>query len=157
MNFELFAIFVILSFINVVLQTIKSLLTINGTKFVSAIANAIAYGLYTVVVIYTVCELPLWIKVVVTSITNFFGVYVSKWLVDKFSKDRLWKFEMAVSIDEEAETTKDIEEAEIPYNVINIGKWAVYNCYCETQNASEKCVAIAKNHKAKISAYESKI
>ena len=157
MNFELFAIFVILSFINVVLQTIKSLLTINGTKFVSAVANAIAYGLYTVVVIYTVCELPLWIKVIVTSITNFFGVYVSKWLVDKFSKDRLWKFEMTVPIDKEAETTKDIEEVEIPYNVINIGKWAVYNCYCETQNASEKCVAIAKNHKAKISAYESKI
>lgn len=157
MNFELFATFVILSFVNVVLQTIKSLLTIKGTKFTSAVANAIAYGLYTVVVIYTVCELPLWIKVVVTAITNFFGVYVSKWLVDKFSKDRLWKFEMAVLMGEEAETTKDIEEAEIPYNVINIGKWAVYNCYCETQNASEKCVAIAKNHKAKISAYESKI
>lgn len=157
MNFELFATFVILSFVNVVLQTIKSLLTIKGTKFTSAVANAVAYGLYTVVVIYTVCELPLWIKIVVTATTNFFGVYVSKWLVDKFSKDRLWKFEMAVPMGEEAETTKEIEEAEIPYNVINIGEWAVYNCYCETQNASEKCVTIAKNHKAKISAYESKM
>ena len=65
MNEKLFITFVILNIVNVIIQTVKSLATVKCGKTVASIVNAIAYGLYTVVVVYTVCDLPLWLKVVV--------------------------------------------------------------------------------------------
>ena len=56
---ELLILFIVLNAINVVIQTIKSLCTINCGKTIAALVNALAYGFYTVVVIYMVCDLPL--------------------------------------------------------------------------------------------------
>ena len=74
MSKELILIFIILNVLNVIIQTIKSLATIKCGKVGASIVNAIAFGLYTVVVVYTVCELPLWFKVVVVAVANFIGV-----------------------------------------------------------------------------------
>ena len=59
MNTELLIIFIVLNIVNVIIQTVKSLATVKCGKTVAAIVNAVAYGLYTVVVVYTVCDLPL--------------------------------------------------------------------------------------------------
>lgn len=156
MNYQLLILFVVLSFVNVILQTIKSLLTINGSKFVSAVANALAYGLYTIVVIYTVCDLPLTLKVVVTMITNFFGVYVSKWLVDKFSKDKLWKVEMAIPSEQHIMVKQKLERDKMQFNFVEVGHWVMFNVYCSSCGETDKCKDVARVYNGKISAYESK-
>ena len=51
MNTELLIIFIVLNIVNVVIQTVKSLATVKCGKTVAAIVNAVAYGLYTVVVV----------------------------------------------------------------------------------------------------------
>ena len=56
MNEKLFITFVILNIVNVIIQTVKSLATVKCGKTVASIVNAVAYGLYTVVVVYTVCD-----------------------------------------------------------------------------------------------------
>ena len=61
MNTELLIIFIALNIVNVIIQTVKSLATVKCGKTVAAVVNAVAYGLYTVVVVYTVCDLPLWL------------------------------------------------------------------------------------------------
>ena len=88
MNEKLFITFVILNIINVIIQTIKSLATVKCGKIVASIVNAVAYGLYTVVVVYTVCDLPLWLKVVVVGVANLIGVYVVKLIEEKSRKDK---------------------------------------------------------------------
>ena len=93
MNEKLFITFVILNIVNVIIQTIKSLATVKCGKTVASIVNAVAYGLYTVVVVYTVCDLPLWLKVVVVGVANLIGVYVVKLIEEKSRKDKLWKIE----------------------------------------------------------------
>ena len=70
MDWKLFWIFVILNIINVIIQTIKSIATVKCGKSMAALVNAIAYGLYTVVVVYMVCDLPLWLKVTVIAVCN---------------------------------------------------------------------------------------
>ena len=75
---NLIIIFVLLNIANVIIQTVKSIATIKCGKTMAAIVNAVAYGLYTVVVVYTVCDLPLWFKVVVVAVANLIGVFVVK-------------------------------------------------------------------------------
>ena len=155
MNYQLLIFFIVLSLVNVILQTVKSILTINGTKFIAAIANAVAFGLYTVVVIYTVCDLPLWVKVVITAATNFVGVYISKWVVDIFTKDKLWKVE--VTIPKRYFESVDFDLAKIPHSIIQIDdKYTLFNFYCATQKESLKVKNICSQYKAKFFVSESK-
>lgn len=94
---SLFLLFVTLSVVNVILQTIKSIVTIKCGKMASALVNAVAYGLYTVLLVYTNCELPLWSKALVTAGANFGGVYIVKWFEEKSKRDKLWKVEFITS------------------------------------------------------------
>ena len=80
MNTNLLFTFIILNIINVIIQTIKSIATVKCKKTIAAIVNAVAYGLYTVVVVYTVCDLPLICKVAVVALCNLIGVFFVKWL-----------------------------------------------------------------------------
>ena len=91
MDWTLFWIFVVLNVVNVVIQTVKAIATIKCGKVPAAVINAAAYGLYTIVVVYTVCELPLWLKATVVAVANLVGVYVVKVFEEKARKDKLWK------------------------------------------------------------------
>ena len=74
MNNTLLWVFIGLNVANVIIQTIKSIATIKCKPMSAAVINAVAYGLYTVVLVYMVCDLPLWAKVVVVGGANLVGV-----------------------------------------------------------------------------------
>ena len=75
---SLLAEFVLLNIVNVIIQTIKSLCTVKAGKTVAALVNAVAYGFYTIVVVYMVCDLDLWVKVAVVGGANLVGVFIVK-------------------------------------------------------------------------------
>ena len=157
MNTELLIIFIVLNIVNVIIQTVKSLATVKCGKTVAALVNAVAYGLYTVVVVYTVCDLPLWLKVVVVGACNLVGVFFVKWAEEKARKDKLWKVEMAVPNGTNVAVLKNrIEWCGVPCNYIEVGKWVMFNCYCERQSQTKAMTELAKEFNGKISAYESK-
>ena len=83
-------IFFICSLINVMLSTLKTILTVKASKGVATIINAITYGFYAIVV-KQLASLDLITTVTVTIITNIIGVYVSMWLLERTKKDCLWK------------------------------------------------------------------
>ena len=133
--------FAILTIVNVIIQTVRSIATIKCGKGIASLVNAVAYGLYTVVVVYTADDsIDLTAKVIITAVANLIGVYVVKLIEEKGHKDRLWKIELAVPFDQ-AESVKKM-----------IG---IFNCYCATQGQTARMVAIAKGCGGKISAYES--
>ena len=130
--------FIILNVINVIIQTVKSLATVKCGKTVAALVNAVAYGLYTVVVVYTVCDLPLWFKVVVVAVANLIGVYVVKLFEEKSRKDKLWKVEATVPFEEYETVDHNLNLHYLPHNYILLGeKYAIFNIYCATQKDSE--------------------
>ena len=135
---KLIIIFFILQFFNVILQTIKSILTVNGSRFVAATANAIAYGLYTVVIVYTAADFDLWIKIGITIITNFAGVYISKFILDKCRKDRLWEIVATVKMEDMERLYSKLEEKGIPFAVLKTAnyEYCVYNIYSKNQGES---------------------
>lgn len=153
---NLLILFIVLNIANVILQTAKSICTVKCGKLIAAIANAIAYGLYTVVIVYTVCNLPLWEKILVVAVANFIGVYVVKMVEQKLEKEKLWKIELAIPIanHDAQDIHHTLELREIPNNWITLGSWNIFNCYCMTKHQTEICQSIAKDLHGKISAYQ---
>ena len=153
---NLLLLFILLNVANVVLQTAKSICTVKCGKTVAALTNAITYGLYTVVIVYTVCDLSLWLKIIVVALANFVGVYVVKAVEQKMEKEKLWKIEMAIPIanHDAQDIHHTLELREIPNNWITLGSWNIFNCYCMTKHQTEICQSIAKDLHGKISAYQ---
>ena len=67
--------FIILNIVNVIMQTVKTMVTVKASKGVAAVVNAVAFGLYTVVTVYMMCELPLGTKAFILALCNLVGVY----------------------------------------------------------------------------------
>ena len=82
--------FFIITFINVLLSTTKSILTVKSSRGVAALINAISYGFYAMVV-KQMANVSTEIVIVATVICNLIGVYFSMWLLDKLKKAVLWK------------------------------------------------------------------
>ena len=160
MDMKLFWIFVALNALNVVIQTTKSLITVKCGKMPAAIANAIAFGLYTVVVVYMVCELPLWLKVIVVAICNFIGVYIVKLVEEKMKKDKLWKIELTVPEEKAEELNKQLTSFNIPHNCFFADnaekKFKVFSCYCASQQESHFVKDICNHSGAKYFVTEAK-
>ena len=150
--------FVIFNILNVIIQTVKSIATIKCNKWVASLVNAVAYGLYTYIVVLTVCELSLWVKMLVVALANLVGVFVVKLIEEKSRKDKLWKIEMAIpnGLAETVITRLKGVENLIPFNYHYLGKWCIFNCYCDTQEKTSYVKYISKEYNGKISAYESK-
>lgn len=150
-------IYIVLNVVNVLLQTIKSIATIKGGKMMSALCNAIAYGLYTVVVVYMMCELPLWLKATIIGLCNLVGVYIVKWLEEKARRDKLWKVEMTVRNERAEDLAEMLKMARISYNsVATSGLDTVFNVYSKTQKESLAIKEMAKKFHAKYFVTESK-
>ena len=154
---ELLLTFIILNIANVIIQTVKSLATIKCGKTVAALVNAVAYGLYTVVIVYTNADLDLWIKVVVVAIANLVGVYVVKFFEEKSRKDKLWKVEATVPYSKHETVDFNLTNLYLPHNYILLGeKYAIFNIYCATQKDSEFAKKVLDEFDAKYFVSEAK-
>lgn len=149
--------FIILNIANVIIQTVKSLATIKCGKTVAALVNAVAYGLYTVVIVYTNADLDLWIKVVVVAVANLVGVYVVKFFEEKSRKDKLWKVEATVPYSKYETVDYSLTNLFLPHNYILLSeKYAIFNIYCATQKDSEFAKKILNEFDAKYFVSEAK-
>jgi uncharacterized protein YebE (UPF0316 family) len=155
---KLLILFIVLSVVNVILQTFKSLATVKCGKVGAALVNATAYGLYTVVLVYTNADFPLWEKVLVTAVCNLVGVYIVKAIEEKARKDKLWKVETTVNSDDTFKVRLALRDAGLSYSVIstNTKERSVFNIYCPTKKESEKVKEILGNFDAKYFVTESK-
>ena len=156
MEMKLLVLFIVMNVVNVVIQTIKSIATIKCGKTAAAIVNAVAYGLYTYIVVLTMCDIDLLTKCLIVAGANFVGVYVVKFFEEKARKDKLWKVEMCSPIVHADDIHNLLKEKEIPHNYVEAGKWVIFNCYCATQADTATVTDIGKKRECKFSAFESK-
>lgn len=150
--------FTIATVVNVTLSTIRSLCTIKGGKWVSAISNAICYGFYPFIVMLTAKgTVGIIINMAITAIANFICVWLIKYVEEKATKDKLWKIEVAIPKEFTPFLHKDLKFSRIDHNYTEVGSWTMFNCYCMTQQDTQYVVQYAKDYKGKYSAYESKL
>ena len=157
MNVNLLLIFIGLNIANVIIQTVKSIATVKCGKAVAALVNAVAYGLYTIVTVYMLCELSLGLKAIIVALCNLVGVFVVKWAEEKARKDKLWKVEATVLRGYTQSLRSDLDKADIPHNYLeNVGKYTLFNIFCATQKQSAKAKEIMAKYEAKYFVTESK-
>lgn len=138
----LLILFIVLNAFNVVIQTVKSLCTVKCGKTIAAIVNALAYGLYTVVLVYMQCDLSTLAKALVVGCCNLVGVYIVKVVEEKLQKEKLWKVELTIKNDYQtlSELTSRLNTQNIPFNysVTDNQEDAVFNIFCYTKAQSRK-------------------
>lgn len=148
--------FILLNIANVIIQTIKSIATIKCGKGVASIVNAVAFGLYTVVTVYMMCELPLATKALTVAGCNLVGVYVVKYFEEKARKDKLWKVEVTIPAEQAEQMIEDCKYYELTYNYVDINKYYLFNFYCPTQQESLNVKKLLQSYDAKYFVVESK-
>ena len=129
-------VFIVLNIVNVVIQTIKSIATIKCGAWAAAAINAVAYGLYTVVVVYMNADgLGLFWKAIIIGLANLLGVYVVKVIEEKKREDKLWKVEATFAVKDNFLHNLKIwaEINHISYHYIDINKYYVVSFYAPTQ------------------------
>lgn len=150
--------YILFNVLNVIIQTIKSIVTIKCNKYIASIVNAIAYGLYTYIIILTSIDIELWVKIAVVALANLVGVFIVKAIEEKRRKSMLWKIEFTVN----GALTDNVDEllklARIPHNYIDkVGRYTIFNAYCATEKESESVKEIIKKYNAKYFVSETKI
>lgn len=148
--------FIVLSIINVVFSTIRSITTIKSGKTIASIISGGYFAFYNIMLIYTVADFPLWEKCVITFICNVIGVWVVKMVEERMRKDKLWKIEFTIKPMYKEQLSMALDALGIPYNYIDIKKYCVFNIYSSTQKQSEMIKHMAYDFRAKYFVSESK-
>ena len=156
MEMKLLVLFVVMNIVNVVIQTIKSIATIKCGKTAAAAINALAYGLYTYIIVLTNCDLPLLAKCLIVASANFVGVWVVKFFEEKARKDKLWKVELTLPKENFDRVLGILQIIDVPFNYIDIEKYVLINCYCSTQAESARIRNLVNDYGAKYFVSESK-
>ncbi len=112
MNFIL--LFFVAQLINVVLSTIKSVITVKGGKLQASIINAVTYS-FNIIVIKSLVDVDMMVAIMVTIFTNLFGVYLGLTILDKLRKDQLWKITTTLPTSNLKDFKHDLNALDISY------------------------------------------
>ena len=155
---EMLILFIVMSIINVIIQTVKSIATIKCGKLAAAVINAVAYGLYTYVIVLTANDsIDLLAKCFIVAGCNFVGVYVVKFFEEKARKDKLWKVEATVPASMVDPLHNALKDCGIAHNYIEgVGQYTIFNIYCPTQADSIDVREVLESKNAKYFVSESK-
>lgn len=154
--------FVILNFINVLVNTARSLTTVKGGKWVASVMNALCYGYYTVIIVITATyEMPLLMKCIAVAIVNFVGVFTIKFCEEKMQKEKRWVFLATAKIENNAivEVAEKLKALEIKllYTEVIADELYSLQIFSNTRKESEMITAILENYNIKFSAIETKL
>ena len=152
--------FVILNFINVLINTARSLTTVKGGKWIASLMNALCYGYYTIIIVITALyEIPLPLKIVAVAFVNFVGVFCIKLGEEKIQKERMWIFNATAKM-----STKEILDvvALLKYAKVKVLYMKVADelytlqIFSNTQKESEMIKSVLANYSIKYYAVETK-
>lgn len=111
-------IFVIIQLVNVFLSTIKSVLTVNGSKSTAAIINSISYTIGAVIT-KLLTEQSFVVAIVVTFFANLIGVYAAKLFLETTKKEKLWLYLATMTnVDEQKEVEKELKYRNIQFTLL---------------------------------------
>lgn len=157
---SLFWQFVVLNFVNVLINTARSLVTVKGGKWIASLMNSICYGYYTIIIVITALyEIPLPLKVVAVAIVNFIGVFCIKLGEEKITKDRLWIYNATAKVcDSELLKVVDLlnnADIKLVYSKV-ADNFYTLQIFSNTQKESEMIKSILDNYNIKYCAIETK-
>lgn len=150
---KLLIIFIILSIINVVFSTVRSITTIKGGKTIASLISGGYFAFYNIVLIYTVMDFPMWQKCVITFVCNVIGVWIVKLTEEKMRKDKMWKVEVTIPTKHHIIVDDGLQKVPHSYVVLS-PKHTLFNFYCDTKEETKKVIDFCNQYEAKYFASE---
>lgn len=143
---EIIFLFTILTIINIILQTMHSVCLVRCTKIIASVVNAVAFAVYTIVIVYTSSDqITLLTKVIIVGVCNLIGTYISLLILEKIRKDKLWKIETTIKCD-----NVNALEINIPHTILLIeNNTYLITFYCATQKQTLIAKAFINEHNGK--------
>ena len=142
--------FLIAQIINVILKTLKSVITIKGGRNLAAISSAISYGFNTFI-IKSIVEIDLQTALIITMISNLIGVYLSLYILEKVRKDQLWKITVSVPTNDLKKFKKELLDNKIDFIAYQTSweEYKVVDIFSKERAESSVVKKIFKNFKVK--------
>lgn len=149
--------FVILNLVNVILGTMRSILTVKASPTVAMLINTISYTFYAGIVKMTSGQ-SMVIVLITTAFTNIVGVYIAKWLVSLKHKDKLWVVDVTTKKLNRYNLANDLSIFKIQFSVFNINNSNLVNfrIYSYTQLDSKRIKRILDRYDVKYNITETK-
>ena len=150
-------VFAVLQLVNVILSTIRSVLTVKAGRVVASISSAIYFGFYTIIVIYTAADnMNLWVKVGITAATNLVGTYIGKLILDKSKKEKLWDITATVKARQLEDVCKELNEHSLLHTRIEMNnpKYWLIHTYAKGKEESRLIRDIFAKYDAYIIVHE---
>ena len=131
--------YLVLQVVYVILNTVTNIAKIKCSKLIASLTSSVCYGFYVIVVVATASNQPIWVKMLLTAVTNVIGVYVGMWVMEKLRKDKLWKIEITIRDAIEAyQFENTLREKDISFNsVVCENNDIILNVYSKSQKESE--------------------
>ena len=144
-------IFIIANLINVIIQTVKSLVTIKSNKYVAAVVNALAYGFYTYIVILMTGDLPLLQKCIVVGAVNLIGVFIVKLIEERKTKIKMWRIEATIKRIHQQALSDELTKINVGFSILYIrnSERIVIFIYSPSKESSHKIKTILMKYDAR--------
>lgn len=144
------AIFIALSFVNVIVSTIKSVFTVNGGKLAASFWNTTSYTI-NIVVIMLLSNFSMKIVVPTTLTTNFIGVFLAKLILEVTRKEKLWE----IHATSKADISDTLKFLEIPFmEVTRNHKYIFYTIFVDSKEQTRLVKDLLSKNKSKYSIVE---
>ena len=151
-------VFIILSIINVVFSTIRSITTIKSGKIIASLISGGYFAFYNIMLLYTVADFSMSQKCIITFCCNVTGVFFVKLAEEKMRKDKLWKIEFSLKeIENKNNILEILKEKNISHRSYQNGNYVIFECFCSSQRESSDVKNIIELYNCKYFASESKI
>ena len=151
-------IFILATVVNVSLSTVRSICTIKGGKWISAITNAICYGFYPLIVMLTAKgTVDIIVNMIITAVANFVCVWVIKFVEEKTTKDKIWLVKVTIPTINAEKAIRELKNNNISFTYYNLDKYFVFDTFCETQAQTAIVTNICTQYLGKAFASENKL
>lgn len=146
----LYVVFFLCQMVNVILSTIKSVITIKGTKVAASIFSAVNYGVNTVI-IKTITDVPLWVAVLVSVVCNLIGVYIGMLITEKMRKEQLWKITVTIPTENLQQFKEELLKNDIDFIAYETSwkDYKVVDIFSKHKATSKTIKEIFKNYEVK--------
>lgn len=110
-------IFIGVQLLTTMLSTAKTILTVQASKSVAALINAISYTLGAIMM-KLLTKQDMGVVISVTFFCNLIGVYTAKFIIEKTRKTRLWIVNATVKNNLRDSVEKKLRERQIQYTLV---------------------------------------
>lgn len=151
--------FTVLSIVNVIFSTIRSILTIKGGKVIASLTSGGYFAFYNIMLIYTVADFEMWQKCLITFGCNVIGVFIVKLIEEKMRKDKMWLVKITIPTKNVENVSKALTLNKIPFSEIELSNsdYVAFDTFCLNSKQTKTVLKICEIYEGKSFATETKL